>query len=194
MPDGTTPKGENDDTKTPKNNGEPNNAPEGGNVDWRAKYEEANKKLTEMNMWKNKAAKLQEDLDKAQQDKIDVETKLTNLQESQAQAQKKQAVETKQSELLSKYSDKTKELVKDLGIELSDAEDESAIKAFTDKVEKINTSTVADGTNNQQPPTSKPPVGSNNARPDVPNPGQSQNLSEEQQLAQEKERLGGITF
>lgn len=194
MPDGTTPKGENDDTKTPKNNGEPNNAPEGGNVDWRAKYEEANKKLTEMNMWKNKAAKLQEDLDKAQQDKIDVETKLTNLQESQAQAQKKQAVEAKQSELLSKYSDKTKELVKDLGIELSDAEDESAIKAFTDKVEKINTSTVADGTNNQQPSTPKPPVSSNNARPDVPNPGQSQNLSEEQQLAQEKERLGGVTF
>lgn len=194
MPDGTTPKGENDDKNKPENNGSTQSNTNGGEkVDWKAKYEESEKQLTEMRMWKNKASDLTTELEQAKRDKESVETKLSNLQTEQEKASKRTAAETKQSELLAKASDRTKKLVKDLGLELADAEDEEAIKAFEQKVQALESNDEGAQNSSQSTIKQTPPVNSNNNRPEGPQNGNAA-PTEQQSIDQERERLKDVKF
>lgn len=184
-----------------ENNGDPTPpAPSSsGNDDWKAKYETLKTThdgvVQNRNMLRNQVSDLttkNEDMAK----KLDnTSAELTKVKTDAETATKKAAANAKQEEILGKASDKTKELVKKLGLELPDAEDADAVKAFEDKVAALNAENPAptEGQPGETPKAPETPkVGSDNIRltnDTPPKPG-----SEEEQLAQEQTRLKDVTF
>jgi chromosome segregation ATPase len=142
-----------------------------GEGDWKAKAETLQKELDqskqEANLHRNRATELQGKLESAIKDKESAVSEVTNIKAEQAQAEKTRAAETKQTEILSKVSDKTRELVKDLGLSLPDAEDADAVKAFEEKVQKLDAtaSTTTNESTTNKP--AAPSMNGNNTRTDT---------------------------
>lgn len=185
----------------PENKDNPPAPATGGNDEWKAKYDDLKKDYDTLkterdsleqnrNMFKNQAEEETAKV-KTLSEKVDTLTAENNqFKSDQEKSTKQQAAQTKQNEVLSelKVSDKTKQLVKELGIELTDAEDEDAIKTFTEKVEKINAAAPA-GDEGEGKPASKPkapPTGSPNQRLDDNPPPKAKTEADEMKALADK--------
>lgn len=173
-------KDENGNVIEPKNNDNTQSNTSSGQDDWKAKYEAeksahdvTQKQLSditqERNLHKNKATELETKLESANRAKEAAEAEATNVKADVEKAAKAVAAKTKTEELLGDFSEKTKKLVEVAGIELADAEDEDAIKAFTDKVKALDETA---GPESSTPPAAKKPappkISSNNDRRETP--------------------------
>lgn len=141
-----------------------------GNDDWKAKYE-AEKRAHDVttqqrNMYKNSAEELTTKVETLGKEKDTIEGELTRVKTESETATKKLAATEKSSEILSKFKDETRELAKDLGLELADAEDEDAVKAFEDKLNKLEGKAPAPAADENTPKPPAPPVSSDNQRLD----------------------------
>lgn len=155
--------------------------PPAGNDDWKAKYDDLKKQYDDLqhdhgvleqnrNLFKKQAEEATAKVQTLSEKNDGLTAELNELRSNQERTAKQEAAQKKADEVLSelKVSDKTKQLVKDLGIELSDAEDEDAVKAFTNKVEKISTAAPAgdEGGDKPAPKPKAPPTNSPNPRID----------------------------
>lgn len=206
MPDDNA-SGGNGSGGSPKNEGEPHSNTNKGQDEWKAKYEaeksahaetqkQIEKKDQEVSLHRNRATELQGKLDQAVKDKETALSDLTNLKDTTAKAEAKKAAEAKQAEILSPFSDHTKELVKDLGLELPDAEDEAAVKAFTEKIQKLeDKKPEGDGAGGDDGKGTKKPntrITGNNGRPESKDSGKPK--SEQESVEELEKKVENVTF
>lgn len=157
---------------------------------------EFDKLAQERNMYRNQLAEKEtsytEALTKAQKAADDAQALADteriareNIEKAQLDREKAATVKSKETELLSGYSDDVRELATDLGVNLSDAEDEDAIDLFKQKLDKLNAK--VSGTT---PPKKQPPVSGNNGTP----PKVLPKKSDVDELADLETSLKGVTF
>lgn len=199
MPDPVTPKpGETEDTSSSKTAVTPPVTPPvspSGNEDMVPRAE-LQKIEQERNMWRKKASDTEknstEQLTDAQKKAEDAQAaadeermKREKIEQDIADRDKKAAVDVKESEILSGYSTDVKDLAKELGVTLSDPEDEDSLKSYTEKLDKLNAK-VGGGT-----PPKRPPVGGNN---NPPAKKEESKKSEEQELKDLEANLKDVKF
>lgn len=198
--DATENKGGTGSDNKPENNGNTHSNTNSGQDEWKAKYEEAQKRFEnveqERNLLRKKTGDLQKTLDEAITEKETAVSELSTFKETQAQAEKRRAAETKQNELLSGVSDETKALVKELGLELPDADDEDAVKAFQAKIDKLDARSSSDGGSGDSGTDDKPPkkpqkiTGNNNRGDGTP----AKPKTEEESLAEAEAKIADVKF
>ncbi len=192
--DNANNKGGSGTDKSLENKGGNQSGTEGGQTDWKAKFEESQKQLDqitqERNHLRNKNSELTEQLTKVTQEKETAQNEVSDLKATQERTAKQQAAQSKQNEILAKYSDATKELAKKLGIELGDAEDEAAVKEFTEKMDALNAQAGQSGDKgNGTPPP--PPVSSNNTHTED---GGAKSNTGGEKLEDLEDRVSGVKF
>lgn len=187
-------------TPAPENNA-PQTPTDGGNGDWKAKYEasqvELNKVTMERNMLRNSNSELTTDATKkveaAVKEKEELQVKYDALNKEVETSKKQGAIEAKKSELLSAYPDGVRELAADLGIDLTDADDADALTSYTAKLDKIKERVDANPDEGTPPPKPKPqpkPTGNN---PSNENREQRQK-TETEEMDELAARLENVTF
>lgn len=158
---------------------------------------EYDKLAQERNMYRNqltdKEKAYQEELDKTRKEVDDLRVKADEerinrekLEQSISDRERQEAVKTKESEMLSGYPDGVRELAKDLGVNLSDAEDEEAVDLYKQKLDKLNAKVGG-----ETPPKKQPPVGGNNGKDPDPKPKPKAETDEIKDL---EAKLKGVTF
>lgn len=158
--------------------GEPENknnqsTTQGGNDDWKAKYEQLQKDHDTLqkdftvleqnrNLFRKQAEEADTEKTKMATKVESVQSELDTFKNEVSNKEKAQVAKTKAGEILADYDDKVKKLAELTGVELGDAEDEDAIKAYTTKLDAMK-ETVGT-TDSKSPAKPKPPVTSNNDR------------------------------
>lgn len=181
----------------PENNGAPVTTPPEGNENWKAKFEglqaEYNTLEQNRNFFKNKSEDLETKNTDLAKKVEDVQSEFTQYKDGISGEQKKNAAKTKASEVLAGYDDKVKKLAEISGLELTDADDEDAVKAFTEKLDQIkeNVGETTPPAGDPKPPRKQPPVGGNNNSTTPPAPKKE---TDEERLARQEEELADVTF
>ena len=196
-----TPTGETDPNAAPENNANPTPPAASGNEDWKAKYEASQKEVQqitlERNLLRNKTSEIQVEADKkveaATKAKEEAEVKLSTLSAEMETSKKQEAIQSKKAEVLKDYPDGVRELADDLGIDLTDAEDEDAVKSFTAKLDKIKERVESSESGEGTPPAKPKPPKVSSGNSSLENREQPEK-TEEQEMAELSKRLEGVTF
>lgn len=181
-----------------ENNGTQTPPAAGGNDDWKAKFEELQGKFTVLeqnrNHFRTKAEELETKNGELAKKVEDTQAEFSTYKDGVSKQEKTQAAKGKASDILAKYDDKVKKLAEISGLELADADDEDAIKAFTEKLDQIkeNVGETTPPAGDQKLPVKKqPPVGGNNNSTTPPPPKKQ---TDEERLAEQEEKLADVTF
>lgn len=174
-------------------------APSNGNDDWKAKYEatqsELQKVTLERNMLRNqltdKSSEYEKKLEAVTKEKEEVLSKFDGLQKEVDSSKKQTAIAAKKSEIFQEYPDQVRTLAEELGIDLTDPEDEEALKGFTAKLDKIKEHAPASDDITPPAPRKQPKVTSNNSNLETRDVHQK---TESEEMAELEKRLENVTF
>lgn len=180
-----------------ENNGDPGSPSNGGNEDWKAKYEAEAKAhavtTQQRNMYKNQAEELNTKVENLGKEKDSISAELDKIKLDADKSAKQMAADKKQSEILSKFKPSTKALAEKLGLKLADAEDVKAIEDFEAKLNALDeTASEDEGKPEGSPKPKAPPVGSNNRRLDDNPPPKPK--TEEDELKEMEDRIAKGEF